>query len=411
MMASVLSARRRTIGRAALVSVAVLAVLLRLLNISHGGAGFTDNVSGWRGGDLDDEFDALHFAQLPLSEYVNFPDGGNQILFYLIARAWILLTPEPSNAVLRLLPLLFSLASLPVLFAAVRSLSPTLFPRLAERAHLIALLATCYVAINPLHVKFATEFRSYSLSFLLMCCSTYVMSQSLRRISTGKSPLFQHWAIIGAIHGIALYLHLLTGIYFLSLLSVIALYGVANRTHPHRKLALGAVLSCALVALIGAPIIANTLSIGAEQIQWVPKLTVETAGLFLVQFLSGTGGPVRSIVETLLVGGLICSGYLLGFSTLRRRGGGALWGWMIPILLVVIPVAAGLVVSVFVTPIMLPRYFIYLLIPVAVVFALATLHLFDYAAVRRKGRNGRLLMLGGGYAIALLLALSGIDHP
>ena len=99
MMASVLSARRRTIGRAALVSVAVLAVLLRLLNISHGGAGFTDNVSGWRGGDLDDEFDALHFAQLPLSEYVNFPDGGNQILFYLIARAWILLTPEPSNAV------------------------------------------------------------------------------------------------------------------------------------------------------------------------------------------------------------------------------------------------------------------------------------------------------------------------
>lgn len=411
MMASVMSARRRTIGRAVLVSVAVLAVLLRLLNISHGGPGFTDNVSGWRGGDLDDEFDALHFAQLPLSEYVNFPDGGNQILFYLIARAWILLTPDPSNAVLRLLPLIFSLASLPVLFAAVRSLSQTIFPRFAERAQLIALLATCYVAINPLHVKYATEFRSYSLSFLLMCCSTYVMSQSLGRISAGKPPPLMHWAIIGAVHGIALYLHLLTGIYFVSVLSVIALYGAAGRPHLHRRLALGAVLSCALVALIGAPIIANTLSIGAEQIQWVPKLTVETAGLFLVQFLSGTGGPVRSIVEALLVGGMICGGYLLGFSSLPRQDEGALWRWMIPILLVVIPVAVGVVVSVFVTPIMLPRYFIYLLIPVAVLFAVASVYLSDYVAVRREGRTGRLMMLGGAYAVALLLALSGIDHP
>lgn len=117
-------------------------------------------------------------------------------LYFLLARAWMFFWVNSSLA-FRLLPVLISLISLPLIYL----LAWELF-----QSSQTALLATAFLALSPLDIVFAQTAQPYSLFTLMVIASSYCLLKAIH----WRHPLF--WGGYSLVCILGLYTHLLFGL-------------------------------------------------------------------------------------------------------------------------------------------------------------------------------------------------------
>lgn len=155
-----------------LLVILIIAAIVRL-------AMFMTNIGGVVTGKIlwYDEAYSVFFAEHGLNDILRFSGlDTTPPLFAVLLHFWMLLFGGSVQA-MAYLPFLFSLAAIPLAYL----MGKEFFGRRA--AWLLALL----VALNPLHVKFATEIRAYSLIFCLALLSLVFLRRFLykRRLRDG----------------------------------------------------------------------------------------------------------------------------------------------------------------------------------------------------------------------------------
>jgi len=210
------------------------------------------------------------------SGFTRFIRTGNMALFYLLAALWTRLLPVITEASLRSLTALFSILSIPLIFLVGKAIFDD-----ERKGMLCGLLAASLLAINSTEVRYAQEFRSYSLTTLLTLASTLLLIQLVKEKAQKIWTLVLYTLITAA----AFYSHMLAGLlvaaHVVSLLFLIPAF--KSDAQFLRRLLLGYV--CVLLLLI--PLALQILTIGASPLGWMsqPQLS-DIPKLFL--FLTGT---------------------------------------------------------------------------------------------------------------------------
>jgi uncharacterized membrane protein len=143
-----------------LVLVLVLGLLLRLVNLGQ---------SFWL-----DEASQAQMSSWPISRIWSDRSGDfHPPLFYILAHIWLQF--GQSEVWLRTLPLLFGLLNIGVVYLLGRKILPKQKTSLFKKTVGSEELAAFFLAINPFHIYYSQEFRSYSLLSLLGTMSMYFL--------------------------------------------------------------------------------------------------------------------------------------------------------------------------------------------------------------------------------------------
>jgi mannosyltransferase len=171
----------------------------------------------------------------------------NMVLYYGLLRLWMHL--GHSEFVIRLLSVLFSAATVPVIYF----LGLRLFGRKA------ALVATVLLVVHPSHLLLAQEARSYSLVMLLISLSSLFFLRLL------ESPSWRNCAAYAVLSAAAVYSH-----FFAAL--VMAAQWLALLAFPKGSLPRKALLECiALLVVLLAPVGVFLLHSSQSHVAWVPN--------------------------------------------------------------------------------------------------------------------------------------------
>lgn len=182
-----------------LIIALVLGLVLRLVRLDQ---------SFWL-----DEASQAQLSSLSVSQIWSGRGGDfHPPLFYLVAHFW--LSFGRSEAWLRLPSVAFGVANIALVYLIALRLFPNLRLRVRATWVTAADLAAWLLAVNPYHVYYSQEFRSYSLLALL---------------GTGSMSLFfnRKWLWLGVINALLLYTHYSAA--FLLLAQVIYVAGFVRR--------------------------------------------------------------------------------------------------------------------------------------------------------------------------------------
>ncbi len=204
----------------------------------------------------------------------------NGSAFYLSLRGW--LGMGRSEAVMRVLPMTFALATIPILFATARRM----FGSFA------AVVAAAVLSTNVMFIEHAQDLRSYSLSALLVTISSWFFLRGLHDPSSANR--------IGhvAASALALYAH------FFSALVLLAQAGAAL-LYPDRRRSLRFLApNLVAVAVLAWPLAAFVLAGDRGQVDWIPELSGEVVHDGLLD-LSGMPSTVHmALLAVVLVSGV-----------------------------------------------------------------------------------------------------------
>jgi uncharacterized membrane protein len=298
------------------------------------------------------------------SGFTRFIRTGNMALFYLLAALWTRLLPVITEASLRSLTALFSILSIPLIFLLGKAIFDD-----ERKGMLCGLLVAFLLAINSTEVRYAQEFRSYSLTTLLTLASTLLLIQLVKE--NAKKP----WTVVlyTLITAAAFYSHMLAGLlvaaHVVSLLFLIPAF--KSDAQFLRRLLLGYV--CVLLLLI--PLALQILTIGASPLGWMsqPQLS-DIPKLFL--FLTGT--TQKGYLLVYLAFALL--GILGGMGVLGKSITQQHWRFLLLLINIVFPIGLSFIVSLVLQPIFLDRYllmtgpYLTLLVAAGIVTAAELLH-------------------------------------
>ena len=279
----------------------------------------------------------------------------NGSAFYLLLRFW--LEVGRSEAVLRVLPMLFAITTVPVLFAATRRM----FGAPAD------VIAAAFLATNVMFLEHGQDLRSYSLSALLVTVSGWFFVRGL----ADPSIVNRVGHIVAS--ALAMYAH------FFSALVLLAQF-VAMLLFPDRRRSLRFALpNFALVGVLVAPLAAFVMAGDRGQVDWIPKLSPRRVRGALVD-LSGMPG----IEELIVVVVVVMAG--IAFALWRRppdpapapardvdeNSAFAAPGWRVGFacLWVILPISGALLISFF-KPLFVSRYLLVALPGLALTMAVA----------------------------------------
>ena len=177
-------------------------------------------------------FDERVSLELATGDWAFFADRviGEQsfaALHYSLLRLWT--TFGQDLYTIRLLSVVFAVASIPVMFLVAR--------RLAGPG--VAVVATVLLATNALFIRYAQEARSYSLSVLLITLAGYLLLRLL------EAPRRGHWLAYGISALGALLAHFYAAFVLLVHLAVIVRRGLLSRR---------ALLGLAVILAVAAPL-------------------------------------------------------------------------------------------------------------------------------------------------------------
>src|SRR4030088_1938242 len=165
-----------------------------------------------------DEGISVEIARLPWPQffYVVRHREINMAVYYLFLHFWLAL--GSTEGFIRALSVLFSVATVPVLYA----LAGRLFGRHT------GLLAAWLLAINAYHVRYAQEARSYALVVFLSVLATWLLTRNLQK------PSSAHWGSYAACTVLIVYSHFFGG--FVVLAHWVSLVFLRRNEIPWRKL-------------------------------------------------------------------------------------------------------------------------------------------------------------------------------
>lgn len=185
---------------------------------------------------------------------------GNGVAYYLSSRAWLVF--GDSLEAMRSLPLLFGVATIPMLYL----LGARLFGRR------VGLLAAAIMALHPFHIRFSQEARGYTMASLLVVTSIWLFTMMLRTRSVAVAVSYV------LVSGLACYAHvlcvLLLGAQWAWLLVAHGWRAVISRW--------GVLLGLAAACL---PMVWYMVAQDAGQIDWVPPLNRRRFTMQLTSFM------------------------------------------------------------------------------------------------------------------------------
>lgn len=248
---------------------------------------------------------------------------GNMALYYLLLRGWSVF--GDSEAMLRGFSALWSVATVPVLYALGRRLFNPL----------TGLVAAMLWTVNAYSVRYAQEVRSYSMVAFLVTLATYFLVRAVQSktnvASDAKPPASSRtWYIVFST--LAVYAH------FFAILAVIA-HVVAFWRREEKPQVLFAAKRIALFTLPVWIFIATT---GAGPLRWVPRPSLSELWVTCGHYTGNAGLPLLLL-------------YLLGLALaiwLRARD----WGLALVLAWFFVPLAIALLFSL-IRPVFVPRYF------------------------------------------------------
>jgi mannosyltransferase len=249
----------------------------------------------------------------------------NMAFYYFILHFWLFL--GHSESFIRALSVLFSIATIPVIYAlATRLFNGT-----------TGLLAAFLLAINAFHIRYAQEARSYALAMLCATLATWLL---VRNLQESQSPL---WGAYSVVCALTVYCH------FYGVLVIVA-HGVALILLGHTNVPWkGFLRSLLWFSLLTIPIALVIVSTGMGPLDWVQPVTSSMV-LRLGFDFSGNYGRYLLALDAFAIG----MAALEAARVCRVRGRAAdIWGYMLVFSWFWVPlsivVSASLIKPLFVT--------------------------------------------------------------
>lgn len=320
-----------------------------------------------------DELFSLNAAHLDLQQLFlpRLIDNGNMLLFHVAAHFWVGLLPAMppvDETLVRLLPLSFSVATIPALYLLAKRTAQEVAPQ--RSGHIIGAIAAAFYALNPLAVTYAQEFRGYSLELLLLALSSLALMSAL----SGTSRAARWWVAYALLAALSLYAHLLGSLMIGSQLLVVALLVLSKRDPKPRINHL--IIAGATFSTLVSPLLLTILRQGSGQIGWVPPITFQDIQQTLLLLMgSSPAGPItlaRTLSALVIIGVVAYSFIRLVRSPSKRQTDS-----LSLISAVVVPPTLSALFSLLIQPIWLDRYLVFMLLPVAQLFALGLVALWD----------------------------------
>jgi len=258
-----------TATKAALVLLTFAGTLLRVFHLG--------NKSLWM-----DEAASVALARMPWHQFawVWWLEEGNMTAYYLLLRPWLHI--GNAEGWIRLLSVLFGIAAIPAIFFLARQLMRTN----------VAIIAAAFLAVNPAHVYYSQEARSYSMLvfFAIMSCFYFV-----RAMETHRSPDWLLWVLFSVI---AVYTH-----YFAAL--VLVTQAVSVFLLRSEKVQWTRLVGWSLVIIVlTLPGISFVLFRGNTiPLPWIPRPSAKEV-VHLFMFLGGSG-PKFAVYALLWTAGLL----------------------------------------------------------------------------------------------------------
>lgn len=230
-------------------------------------------------------------------------------LFAVLGKIWYALGTEVlgvtmgtqgGDAYLRMLPLLFSVALIPMTY---RLGNYVLENKMA------AWIAAWGMALSPLQIYYAQEYRPHSLYALLVCAGMYV---SLRALDTGARKYWIATAVIGAL---AFYAYYFSAVYLVCM-NVFALVNFKHYRHRVRAWTLSQL--AILVLIIPPALMARTVwtTHASATEHWFPHPNLKTFLLTLKNMFAGYTPNTALYLVLFLLG---MSMLFMGIYTARKQ--------------------------------------------------------------------------------------------
>jgi mannosyltransferase len=255
---------------------------------------------------------------------------GNMSLYYLFLRGWLHF--GDSEAFIRSLSAIFSVAAVPVLYFLGR----TLFGRLT------ATIAAALLSVNAYAVRYSHEARSYALLLLLCLFSSLYFVRGVENPSSRN-----RWTHILA-SALAIYAH------FFAALLLIAQW-LSLRVPARHPASAKLRLSWRWIALFAAPVILFVATTGAGPVSWIRRPGAGDLWIF-ARDLAGAKGPWLAIAYA-----VACAAAAI---LLTRKKNAMIiseeWHGRFLVLWLFFPPLLILAISL-VRPLFLPRYFLFCL--------------------------------------------------
>ena len=264
-------------------------------------------------------------------------------LYYAILRIW--LAVGDGDAWVRLLSVLFAVATVPVVFLLGRAV--------AGRG--VGALAATLFAISAFVVQYAQEARSYTLTMLLVSICL------LGAVHAFRTADRRAWLVVVAGSGLAVYAHMFAGLTVLAL-GIAAIVAARGRQHPR-----GMVRPFVAIAVLALPLVAVIVLRQGGQLAWVEPTSLasigDAAAILLGAGVRTDGETAASWALVAVLGALIVGGMVPRRTATTEEDS----AWRLLVFAIVVPLATGLLVS-FVKPVFVPRFFA-IVVPPAVVLA------------------------------------------
>lgn len=326
-----------------LTVIVILATFLRFYHIGK--------LSFWY-----DEIDTFIFATHNLK--VVFKNSPNMLLYYLLANYWIRIFPHASEALLRSISAIFSVASIPVVFLLGRK-----FGTNRKQAAAIGLMAAFFVTLNAFHIQYAQEFRSYSLVFLLTSLSTYLL---IKAIEQPDSYRYWVWYTIISVAAVYSHFHVVFLIAAQAVTLLVLLLDRKKHSFPLREI----LCSSVAIALLICPIALAAHAAGASQIGWITKPTFKNVVNFAIE-ITGNQGVLLFAFYLLAVG----VGFLVGVRACFQKDVITKWKFALVASCLFLPVFMALLVSRVMIPIFVDRYLLFIMPYTAILAAIGIITL------------------------------------
>ncbi len=230
-------------------------------------------------------------------------------LFAVLGKCWYALGENvfgvhmgthAGDAYLRLLPLIFGVALIPMTYRLANYLL---------KNEMAAWVAAMCLALSPFQVYYAQEYRPHTLYAFLVCAGMYV---SLRALDEGAR---KHWVATVVIGALAFYAYYFSAVYLVCM-NIFAL--TCFKRYKHRIVPWTLSQLAILVLIIPPALMALTVwntHTSAEE-HWFPHPTLKTILLTLKNFFAGYSDNVPLYWALFMVGlGMI----VLGIVAVRKQ--------------------------------------------------------------------------------------------
>lgn len=333
-------------------------------------------------------------------------DNGTQFGFYLLAYPWHALVSNstaPDAALLRLLPVLFSIATIPLLYLLTRESLQGLSVR-PHYARALPLLAAALFAASPAAAQYAQEFRSYSMQLFFLTLA------SLVALRAAHEKIDRYWWVgYGLSATGALYAHGLSAIFLVAQAGALLLGAGRLRA----RIIIELTKTGLLAALLTLPLSLTLLEHGPSPMHWILPLAASRVISAVGRLLGAAGaavspatgsGPTVPLQDPFMLV-LAAIPALIGCVLLARRWSKqptAVALLLLPLLAVPLIVA---VLSLLGTHLWVTRYLLVLLLPLSVVTALGLAVLAGWSRDQFQRRRYPAAAFG------LFLLLAGLVIP